>query len=137
MKRYVNFSDLTGHPIDDDEHVTLTVVEHPELEHAVSLDASADELEALKPTSIELVVVEVHGERLTVELDAFEKLFSVDVGKALAGAGSVIVTAGRRDREELDRRRTWARANGWPTLSNRGRIPAEAEAAYDAAFRTT
>lgn len=39
----------------------------------------------------------------------------------------------KRDPQELLAIRTWARANGWPDLSDRGRIPAEAEAAYSTA----
>jgi hypothetical protein len=40
----------------------------------------------------------------------------------------------RRDREQVAAIRNWARANGYE-VSDRGRIPAEVEAAYNAAGR--
>ena len=40
--------------------------------------------------------------------------------------------AAARDRTGQSALRTWARANGWPQLAKRGRIPADAKAAYAA-----
>ena len=45
-----------------------------------------------------------------------------------ASAGPV-----KRDPLELRAIRDWARANGWPNLGDKGRIPYEAENAYNAA----
>jgi hypothetical protein len=42
-------------------------------------------------------------------------------------------SAGTRSRTDQSDVRTWARANGWPTLGDRGRMPADALAAYRAA----
>lgn len=41
-------------------------------------------------------------------------------------------TTGRQLSDAAQRRdkRAWAKANGWPDLGDRGRLPAEAEAAY-------
>lgn len=41
----------------------------------------------------------------------------------------------RRDRTQTSHRRQWARENGWPDISERGRIPHAAEVAYEEAHR--
>jgi hypothetical protein len=41
--------------------------------------------------------------------------------------------SGRRDITHSKAIRQWARSNGWPDISDRGRIPAEIEAAYNGA----
>jgi Lsr2 len=72
---------------------------------------------------------------------ALEKLLSPYIDAARRpGHATVVRTsrprAGRKvgsRREELSAVREWARQNGWPNLGERGRIPGEVEAAYDAA----
>jgi hypothetical protein len=49
-------------------------------------------------------------------------------------AVSPVRMAARRDKEQLQAIRDWANANGFK-VSNRGRIPAEVEGAYQAAFQ--
>lgn len=53
---------------------------------------------------------------------------------ATRGAGrSRRGTSAASHREELAAIRTWARANGWPDLGERGRIPQDVQDAYHAA----
>jgi hypothetical protein len=42
-------------------------------------------------------------------------------------------SGGTRAKTDQSEARTWARSNGWPTLADRGRMPADALAAYRAA----
>jgi hypothetical protein len=80
-KRYVTISDLTGQPINDDNDVvTIAVLEHPTLEHPVQLDAAQDELKGLSGSSKDFVLLEVLSdggdkrERMVLELADFERL---------------------------------------------------------------
>jgi hypothetical protein len=80
-KRYVTISDLTGKPIDDDNDVvTIAVLEHPALEHPVQLDAGQDELTGLSGSGKDFVLLEVLSdggdkrERMVLELADFEAL---------------------------------------------------------------
>jgi hypothetical protein len=57
-------------------------------------------------------------------------------GRTSSGSGRTVRTRServKRSAEDLAAVRTWARENGWPDLSNRGRIPRDAEEAYRAA----
>jgi hypothetical protein len=80
-KRYVTISDLTGKPINDDNDiVTIAVLEHPALEHPVQLDAAQNELKGLSGSSKDFVLLEVLSdggdkrERMVLELADFEAL---------------------------------------------------------------
>src|SRR3954447_9289909 len=80
-KRYVTMSDLTGQPINDDNDiVTIAVLEHPALEHPVQLDAAQNELKGLSGSSKDFVLLEVLSdggdkrERMVLELADFEAL---------------------------------------------------------------
>lgn len=53
----------------------------------------------------------------------------IQAGRKLGGAASSKRPASRRD--DLAEVRAWARENGY-TVSDRGRVPAEVEAAHDA-----
>jgi hypothetical protein len=54
-----------------------------------------------------------------------------------AAKPSGTAAAPRRDREESKNMREWARAHGWPELSDRGRPPAEVVEAYNNAMAAT
>jgi len=59
----------------------------------------------------------------------------VSTGRRNRGASTTTAKAGqpvRRDREQIGAIREWANSNGYK-VSSRGRIPAEVEAAYNAA----
>lgn len=49
---------------------------------------------------------------------------------SLAGIRSAATV--RADREQMAAAREWARLNGWPNVKDRGRLPADALAAYQA-----
>jgi hypothetical protein len=69
----------------------------------------------------------------TKNADAFRKLFAdyiavaSKVGRKRGGRG-----ARRSSSTSSAEVRAWARENGWPKLGDRGRIPADVQAAYDA-----
>jgi hypothetical protein len=66
--------------------------------------------------------------------DAFRKLFAdyiavaTKVGRKRGGGRGARRSSSTSSAEV----RTWARKNGWPKLGDRGRIPADVQAAYDA-----
>jgi hypothetical protein len=156
VRRVFVVSDLTGELIPDEEHVSIKVLDHPTISGAVRLDASEGEIAELGATASDFVVLEVlrqsGTERLVVELDKFEKLFTHDVQDALQEAEPIAEESAprrrgrprgssnrvaapqpaRRDKEQLEAIRTWARENGYE-VSNRGRIKAEIEQAYNEA----
>jgi hypothetical protein len=47
-----------------------------------------------------------------------------------SGTSNTAKAGGRPDRAHTAQVREWARANGWPDLGDKGRIPAEATEAY-------
>lgn len=51
-------------------------------------------------------------------------------GQAQAQSSAPAKAPSRADRQEAKALREWARANGWPELNDRGRIPDEARKAY-------
>lgn len=55
----------------------------------------------------------------------------VDAGRRIGGPASRQTTSRRGSSRSVDEIRAWARENGF-TVSNRGRIPAAVEAAYNA-----
>lgn len=134
-------SDLTNGLVPDGEAVTVIVRSHPMLEEPVMLDAAASEVKPVLQDGNEYVVLEVlkdgTSKQAVVELTEFNALFRDDPYAVLQGARRVKTTSptkgARRSKEELDEIRTWAKANGWPDIKDRGRIPAEVEDAYNAA----
>ena len=86
------------------------------------------------------------GETLTFALD--DQAYTIDLTKKnaaafrglfqdyIAVAAKVGRKRGRSARRASSTRtsevRAWARENGWPNLGDRGRIPSDAQAAYDA-----
>lgn len=163
-KKYYIQSDLTGKEIkSEDEMAQLRVLDHPELNQAVVLDAGALEIAGLKDASHSLVTVEVvlpdgsRPDRLLIDIETFNKLFKNrdpmeqlsaaeeyldEVAPAPkrrgrpAGSGKAAAAPKqKRDPELLKQIRGWARENGWPELGDRGRIPYEAEAAWEEAHK--
>lgn len=153
----VVISDLSGEVVADEQHVSVVVRDHPALDGAVRLDAAQSEIKSLAGTKSDFVVVELHTqngtENMVVELSKFDGLFKLDSQEALEsaerftdspaprrgrprGSGTAARTGAqkaKRDPEQLNAIRQWARANGWPDLGDRGRIPMAAEEAYNAA----
>ena len=157
-RKMVVVSDFTGDAINEDEHASVTVLDHPMLRHPVRLDTSVTEIKSLEGTESEFAVIEVHRpneapERLVISVEKFDGLFKGDVGQALDGAesaaqepeaprrgrpkgsGTSAPAKPKRPAEQLQQIRLWARSNGYPDLSDRGRIPAEVEAAFEAAHK--
>lgn len=93
-RRSVVVSDLSGNIVEDDQHVSIKVLDAPTIEHPVRLDASEAEIKSLGATASDFAVIEVlrqgaAPDRLVVEWAKFEKLFKVDVQEALEGAERV------------------------------------------------
>lgn len=151
--KYVIVSDLSGSPIDENEQARLVVLDHPDLNYPVKLDVAESEIAGLASETSFVVVEVTRGgktERLVLSTETFNSLFKGDVAGTLRNAervnadgrrgrgrprGSGSGQPARRDPEQLKAIRTWARQNGWPDLGERGRIPREAEDAYEAAHR--
>lgn len=134
-------SDLTRKQVKDSDRVSVIVCEHPELDEPVRLDAGANEVTTIAKAPDAYVVLEIQDAngsvRKLVDLDQFNALFTISPAAALAGAEKVSgrrvsqdSKPGKRDPEELSAMRTWARANGWPNLKDKGRVPIAAEQAY-------
>lgn len=93
----------------------------------------------------ETVEFSVRGQRYEIDLSSknqqkFDAALAEWVGHArkVGGAGRPRGSGGggqkpRRDKAQVDAIRQWARANGWPDLGDRGRIPYAAEEAYNKA----
>lgn len=143
-RQLITISDLSGETVTEEDRISIVVREHPKLDGPVRLDAGAWELEPLSGQTTDYVVLEIQAAggtlRKVVGLDQFAKLFKRDPTEALESAerlngrrgGEASGTHPKRDPQALHAVRTWARANGWPDLSSKGRIPAEIEAAYQA-----
>jgi len=129
-------SDLSGRLVQ--ERVRLVVKQHPDLEQAVVLDMDESEADGIKGSAGNFVVVELvrDGEApvsMVLELKAFNGLFKGDPIDALESApkaNGLLSGAAKRDPNYLQAVREWGRANGWPELSDRGRVPAAVEKAY-------
>ena len=69
------------------------------------------------------------------EIEKLEKVLApyLDKGRRTASATRPQAKSGKKNKTDLADMRTWGRANGWPSLGDRGRIPAEVEAAYESA----
>lgn len=135
-------SDLSGKELADDTRVRLVIRQHPQIDREVVIDADRSEIAGLQGHS-EFVVVQVFsfegpGEQLTITQATFNKLFKngnpADVlNRAEEFAPAKSEGNGHRSPEYLASLREWGRANGWPSLSDRGRVPGKVEKAYLAA----
>lgn len=143
-RQTVTISDLTASIVTEDQKVRLVIKHHPVLDEEVELDTSVDEVEPMLKSSGQYIYVEAHmpdGEVKTgiVEIPVFDAAFKGDPYQALKDARRATpsktapTNGSKRSKEELDAIRTWARANGWPDIKDRGRINTDAQAAYDAA----
>ena len=94
--------------------------------YSYSLDLCAEHAEQFHNTIQQLISVAPERERL----GAVPRRRSTS---APTGAAPQVRPPARRDKEQLQVIRDWANANGFK-VSNRGRIPAEVEAAYQASF---
>ena len=134
-------SDLTGRLIeDDDRHIRIIVRQHPALTEPVELDADEGELKNLSIAGGNFVVIQLvtrdgPTEPVTLELDRFHAAFDADPIEILKRAPTARSTvqsssSSKRDPSFLADMRAWCRQNGWPDLSDRGRVPRDAEEAY-------
>ena len=130
-------SDLTKKLVETP--VRMLVLSHPDLDEAKELDCDYNEVKDITGTSATLVTVKFvteggAGEPVTLELAEFNKLFKGSPAEALANARAAKGNGNgsKRDPAYLNQVRTWARQNGYQ-VSDKGRIAAEVEAAYEAA----
>jgi hypothetical protein len=93
-------------------------------------EATQTVLFALDGRDYEIDLNDNHAAKLREDLAPF-------VGAARKKAGGRVAAVRRPGKagpaRDLARVREWARKNGWPDLSDRGRIPAEILTAYDQA----
>lgn len=100
--------------------------------YTYGLDLCAEHAAEFHDTVQALISVATERERLGA---ALRRPRAVGAGGAAPAAAAAPAKApARRDREQLQAIRDWANANGYK-VSNRGRIPAEIEEAYQASFR--
>lgn len=154
-------SDLTGKEIGNPgEVVEVRVLNHPDLNRAVRLDAHALEVQSLFAAAGQFVTVEVvvpgqPARRLVVPNEVFDKAFTTDVDAALAaaedhspagtpaparrgraaGGTAKRASTGSVSREQRGAVRDWANKNGFE-VGNRGRIKDEIMVAFEAAHTT-
>jgi Lsr2 len=109
---------------------------------------------ALKEITIKTYLDDLTGEEIpegqlnTVEFSLYNKAYEIDLtpenADKLREALAPFIEAARPHRGKGPRQRSnnsgktapavireWARQNGWPDLSDRGRVPAEVVAAYE------
>lgn len=155
-------SDLTGKEITKSEEVAeVRVLSHPLLTAPVRLDAYVLEVANLENSQRELVTIELAlpntpPERLVLDRDAFDALFTSDVADVLSsaeayGESQTAPSRQRRSRgespaksvtakpsvsrEQREAIRTWANSNGF-TVGDRGRIAANILQAFEAAHQS-
>lgn len=140
----VVLSDISGQIVPDGEQVKMVIEHHPVLgDEQVELDASMAEVAPMLESGGQYIVIKFHmpdGEikNNVVEISTFDAAFKGDPYQVLKEATRVVVRGGgstlaKRDPSELQAVRDWCRANGWPDLKDKGRVPIEAQAAYDKA----
>lgn len=83
---------------------------------------------ALDGTSYEIDLASANAARLREALAPYVG-HARKVGASRRGGGAKKASGGGNTRDV----REWARANGWPDLGDRGRVPGEVQQAYDAA----
>lgn len=156
-------SDLTGKEITKPEEVAeVRVLSHPLLTGPVRLDAYVLEVAGLENSKRDLVTIELAlpntpPEKLVLDREAFDALFTSDVEEVLSSAESYddpdsSTSTKRRgrtgdgpaksfsatpsvNREQREAIRTWANANGF-TVGDRGRIAANIIQAFEAAHQS-
>ena len=93
--------------------------------------------EDIKPGKGETVDFALDGQAYTIDLttknaDAFRGLFQDYVAAATKVGRKGNRSSKRNAANPTSEVREWARSNGWPDLGNRGRIPADVQAAFNA-----
>lgn len=150
-------SDLTGDEIAKPaDRVEIRVLDHPDLNRPVKLDAYALEVQSLLDSADQYVTLELvlpgdQIKNLVVPAEKFAGIFRADVADALNAAepysSSPSAAAARQpkrtsatkrqgsssmSREQRGAVRDWANNNGY-TVGERGRIKSEIIAAFEAA----
>lgn len=153
----IHTSDLTGKEIGNDgERVELRVLDHPDIDAPVRLDAYALEVQGLfdaaeRYVSVEVVMPGQRPQQLMVSAANFARVFTTDVAETLQAAPSLAArpaastqserraTAARgkpatpgMSREQRGAVRDWANSNGYQ-VGDRGRIKGDIIAAFEAA----
>lgn len=88
---------------------------------------------------VETVRFGFEGTNYEIDLGKVNRREFMKLMEPLVQAARKVSQSSRRDSRTVARRRegaaarVWARENGWPNVADRGRIPAEAVAAYTAA----
>lgn len=134
-------SDLTGKLVDDDNHVRIVVLSHPSLDGPVELDGGYSEVENIQATTDSFVMLRLHttggsSDQIVLSLAEFDALCDGKTDEVLKRARPAKSDGGgsaRRDPAYLAQVRAWANANGH-SVSSKGRIAAEIEAAYHQAM---
>jgi hypothetical protein len=99
--------------------------------YSYGMDLCVKHAEVFHNTIQELIALATERERLGATSRRGRPAASPIASTAAAPQGKA---PARRDKEQLQAIRDWANANGYK-VSNRGRIPAEVEAGYQASFR--
>jgi hypothetical protein len=151
-------SDLSGKEVAEaDQMAEIRVLDHPAIDHPVKLDAYVLEVASLQETKRDLVTLDLvlpgeRPQRMVLDLADFDKLITRgDVQDVLGGAEELTgqepaqqqgrassraaaANTTKRDPSQIQAIRDWARQNGYQ-VSDRGRIKAEIEQAYQDAHR--
>ena len=148
-------SDLSGKEIpNQNELAEIRVLDHPDIDRPVKLDAYVLEVQSLLDADDQFVTLELSlpGQdvrKIVVAGDVFAKLFTTDVDEVLSQAEPLGVRSqdtvrrerptasrapktGSMSREQRGAVRTWANNNGYQ-VGDRGRIKTEILNAFEAA----
>lgn len=93
--------------------------------------------EDIKPGKGETVDFALDGQAYAIDLttknaEAFRNLFQDYIAAATKVGRKTARGSKRSSANPTSEVRDWARANGWPDLGNRGRIPADVQTAFNA-----
>lgn len=111
--RQIVVSDISGNPVEDDQHARIVVEDAPGVNGPVELDVSLDEAGKFQAGKIELVSLVIHEpnkapRRVVLETKAFNSAFKgVSMDDVLAGA--------RRAEQDAPAQRQQRRARGTGT----------------------
>ncbi len=148
-------SDLSGKEIsNENELAEIRVLDHPDIDRPVKLDAYVLEVQSLLDADDQFVTLELSlpGQdvrKIVVAGDVFSKLFTTDVDEVLSQAEPLGVRSqdtvrrerptasktpktGSMSREQRGAVRAWANNNGFQ-VGDRGRIKTEILDAFEAA----
>lgn len=140
-RREVVFSDLSDQMVPEGKEVTITVRQHPTFTDVVQVLAGEDEIKELLADDSQYVVLDIATKedvkQVVVDLPTFNGLFKGDAYAILKDAPRVSTASSssigpKRSKEELDKIRMWARANGHE-VAEKGRIKQDIVDAYEAA----